>query len=223
MRVPSLIALSLGLPLTAQEIIPARTSPSDYKASVRAGTHTVAADFQAHTVPAPSGSFLVRDYVVLEIAVFPDRKESFVFDTGKFSLRMNGKKSLILAQTPGMVAASLKYPSWEQTRGAVATAGVGDAGVILGRDTSARFPGDRRAPQPPIGTPPRIPGPESGIEKEPEVPAWDWVTRLAWEDGPVKGPAAGLLYFPYKGNLAKIMTLELILSVPDGEISLRLR
>jgi hypothetical protein len=160
---------------------------------------------------------------VVEIAVFPAKGQTFVFDTGKFSLRLNGKKSLVLAQTAGMVAAALKYPSWGSQRSMTATAGVGDAGVILGRDTTARFPGDRRAPQPPVGMPPKNPGPQSGIEKEPETPAWDWVAKLAWLDGEVRSPSAGLLYFPYEGNLSKIKQLELVIAAEAGEQTLTLR
>jgi len=194
--------------------MPARATPADYKAHTAINAeHTLAAEFQGRTVPAPSAAFVLKDYVVVEAALFT---RGYEFNTGRYSLRLNGKSPL-LAQTPGMVAASLKYPDWENQREMTATAGVGDANVILGRrNTTPRFPGDRRQPQPPPGAPVK----EVAV---PENAAWDWVAKLAWEDGPVKGPAGGLLYFPYSGNLAKLKTIELIYNGPEGLVTLPLR
>lgn len=204
----------LPLLLRAQEIMPARAAPTEYKAyAAITREHVLAAEFQGRTVPAPNAAFLLQHYVVVEVALFTREYE---FNTGRYSLRLNGKPAL-LAQTPGMVAASLKYPDWENQRQMTATAGVGDAGVILGRrNTTPRFPGDRRPGSPPPGTP----------VKEVEVPEnapWDWVAKLAWEDGPVKGPSGGLLYFPYNGNLAKLKTIELIYNSAEGLVTLTLR
>lgn len=199
----------------AQEIMPARATPGDYPASAQAGPHTLAADFLGHTVPAPESPFVLIHYIVVEAAAFPDRNTSFTFVSERFSLKLNGKTAL-LAQLPGMVAASVKYPSWDSPRQMTAEAGVGNAGVILGRDRTPRFPGDRRAPQAPPGSPPTVQT-ETGAEP------WDWVGRLAWQDGPFQGPSAGLLYFPYRGNLAKLKTVQLIYNGPEGLITLPLR
>ena len=212
MRLFLLAVLPLVMP--AQEIMPARATPADYKAHAPINKdHTLAAEFQGRTVPAPSAAFVLQDYVVVEVALFT---RAYEFNSGRYSLRLNGKSPL-LAQTPGMVAASLKYPDWENRREMTATAGVGDANVILGRrNTTPRFPGDRRQPQPPPGTPVKE---VAVLENAP----WDWVAKLAWEDGPVKGPAGGLLYFPYSGNLAKLKNIELIYNSPEGLVTLPLR
>ena len=209
---PFLLLAALTL-LPAQEKIPSRPSPADYKAHAPLTPQTtLAADFLGRTVPAPNASFVVKDYLVVEVALFT---RDFTFNTGHFSLRLNGK-SPVLPQTPGMVAASLKYANWENQRGVVASAGVGNAGVILGRDTSSRFPGDRRVPTPPPGSPPRA-------EVQTGAEPWDLVAQLAWDDGPVRGPAAGLLYFPYSGNLAKLKSIELVHDSPAGPTRLTLR
>lgn len=212
MRLFLLAVFPLGI--SAQEIMPVRAAPGDYKAHARINhDHSLAADFLGRTVPAPNAAFVLQHYVVVEAALFT---RGYEFHSGRFSLRLNGKSPL-LAQTPGMVAASLKYPDWENQREITATAGVGDAGVVLGRrNTRARFPGDRRQPTPPPGTP---------VKAEPisENAPWDWVAKLAWEDGVVKGDAAGLLYFPHNGNLAKLKTIELIYNNPEGLMTLNLR
>lgn len=204
--------------LLAQESIPARAKPEDYKVSAVIGGHAIAADFLGHTVPAPEATFVTEDYIVIELAVFPAAKSDFRFDSGKFTLRVNGKKPEMLPQAPGFVAASLKYPSWEQRPRMEASGGIGNAGVILGRDTTPRFPGDRRAPLPPPGMPPKQPGGVE-IEKRETLRPEEWVTKLAWEDRAVKGPSAGLLYFPFRGKLDKIKKLELLYA--DGVLVLR--
>ncbi|MBI2690149.1 MAG: hypothetical protein HYX27_27905 [Acidobacteria bacterium] len=205
-----LIAL-LSVLVQAQEKIPARERPAAYKANGAIGPLGVAADFLGRTVPAGAGSFALKEHVVVEIALFA---KEFTFNSGEFSLRLNGKTP-VLAQAPGMVGASLQYASWEGQRGVVAEAGVGNAGVILGRDTAPRFPGDRRPSTGPNGT----------LRKEEirENAPWEIVERLAWAEGAGKGPAAGLLYFPYSGNMAKLKTIELIYTTPNGQVSLFLR
>lgn len=202
-----------ALTIAAQEIIPARPAPADYQAHASTGPLSLAADFQGRTVPAPS-AFILKSHIVVEIAVFT---RDFQFNTGHFTLKLNGKTP-VLAQTAGMVGGSLKYANWEGERGITASAGLGNANVILGRQTAPRFPGDRRnEPSRPPGTPAPKP------TEQPEFAPWDWVEKLAWADGPGKGPAAGLLYFPYQGNLAKLKTIELLYNGPEGTATLVLR
>jgi hypothetical protein len=199
--------------LRGQEILPARANPADYAAHAAIDAQqTIAAEFLGRTVPAPGAAFVLQHYLAVEVAMFTGE---FTFQSGSFSLRLNGKGAL-LAQTPGMVAASLKYPDWENQHQITATAGVGNAGVILGRNTKSRFPGDRREPTPPPGTPVKA-------EVETGLAPWDWVAKLAWEDGPGRGPAGGLLYFAYKGSLAKLKTIELIYNGAGGLTILTLR
>ncbi len=196
----------------AQEIIPARPAPADYQAQANAGPLSLAADFHSRTVPAPS-AFILKSHIVVEIAIFT---RDYQFNTGHFTLKLNGKIP-VLAQTAGMVGGSLKYANWEGNKGITASAGLGDANVILGRQSAPRFPGDRRnEPAHPPGTPAKN-------TEQPEFAPWDWVEKLAWADGPGKGPAAGLLYFPYQGNLAKLKTIELLYNGPEGPATLALR
>lgn len=212
MRLFLLAAFPLLAP--AQGRLEARAAAAEYIAHVSISAQvTMAAEFLGRTVPVPAAAFVLQDYVVVETGVFT---RSFAFRTDRFSLRLNGKTPL-LAQTAGMVGASLKYPNWENQRQMTATVEQGNANVTLGRrNTAARFPGDRRAPAPPPGTPVN---PEVQRDDAP----WDWVASMAWEDGAVTAPAAGLLYFPYKGNLAKLKTIELIYNAPEGVLTLPLR
>ena len=208
------MAAALSLVIFGQERLAVRSGPFDYHAQVSISQgFTIAAEFVGRTVSAPQKPFVLKDYVVVEVALFV---ADFNFATERFSLQMNGKTPL-LAQSPGMVGASLKYPDWENQRQITATAGVGDANVILGRPTpTPRFPDDRRGPTRPPGTPAK---PSVDSDDAP----WDWAAKLAWNDGPGRGPAAGLLYFPYNGNLAKLKTIDLIYNGPTGLVTLHLR
>lgn len=217
------LILAAAVSMPAQEAIPARAAADAYKVSQRIGGTVLAADFHGHTVPAPDSAFVAPNHVVIEVAIYPEKRTAFRFRSGQFTLRINGKTPLVLPEVPGMVASSIKYPSWEGPRGVEASGGIGNAGVILGRDRTPRFPGDRRYDPPVGGRPAQIPGPASGVEKPQEMTPAEWVTKLGFEDGDVTGPAAGLLYFPYRGNLAKIKKLELVFNSPDGEIILWLR
>lgn len=223
MRIPPAFRLALcvgALAAWGQSPVGPR-APEQYKASAKAGKLGLAADFHAHTVPSPGGSFLVKDYVVVEVAIFPGRGEEVPVNAGRFSLRINGAKAGQLAQLPGMVAASLKYPNYGGGPRMTAAAGVGDAGVILGGDSTPRFPGDPRARRLPRVEP--VPGPGAQQQQEEKTPAWDWVTQLALEERNIDSPAAGLLYFPYNGKLEKIKVLELLYAGPEGDAVLVLR
>jgi hypothetical protein len=207
-----LLLAALIATAAAQEKMTAREKPEEYPARAKVGNTTIAAEFVGRTVPSPGGGLVLRHYVVVEVAIYGGE---FTFQSTRYTLKVNGKVPALLAQTAGMVEASVKYPSWEGQRGVTMAGGMGNGSVILGRDTRPRFPGDRR-----------YPGPTGSVQNESETNGqepWAWVSKLGWDDGPGKGPAAGLLFFPYEGNLVKVRTIELSYSGPDGEATLGLR
>ena len=140
----------------------------------------------------------------------------------QFGLRINGSKSVLRPDSPGFVAASIKYADWERYRGFEATAGLGNAGVILGRPTPAeRFPGDRRPTE--GRTPNPVPPVQSPMEtKKEQAPVEDLVKAAALPEGELVLPVSGCLYFQYKGKLKKIKKLELVYEGPLGEASVRI-
>lgn len=203
-----------------------REKPSDYPVQVISGAVTIAAEDMGHSIPAPRGMLFAGDYLVIEVAVYSDSKEPLTLASGHFKLRLNGKKkSLLFPQSPGMVAASIKYPDWEQQRTFTVGAGMGNAGVILGQPPATeRFPGDRRPAESRLPQPPRAPDQDStGIDKHPEPTTDEIVQRAALAEGPVKLPVAGLVYFPFKGKLSKLKSVELIYEGPTPAAVLRLR
>ena len=127
---------------------PPKGNPADYPVHAQVTGFQIAAEYLAHSLPVNGGVLDAKDYLVLEIAIYPDARATFLVSSGDFNLKINNRKSVLFAQVPGMVAASIKYPDWEVRPTLEATAGLGDTGIILGRPpVTGRFPGDPRPDQ----------------------------------------------------------------------------
>ena len=206
--------------LPAQSGTAPKASPADYPARASVAKLSIGADYMVHSFSAGRQTFIAKDYLVVEVALYPAKGERFIVDTGQFSLRVNGKKQAVAPQAPEFVAASLKYPDWETHR--QLEAGVGP--IIMGRPQSVeRFPGDpearQRVPNPP--QPPATDDP-SGQDNEPPVTADQLVVQTALPESEVHGPVSGYLYFPYRGNLKRIRSLELDYAGSAGSAALPL-
>lgn len=178
-------------------------------------------EYMVRTIGGDGRTFLVNDYLVVEVALYT-AKNPLTVRTSRFALRVNGKKRPILPQTPGMVAASLKYPDWERRPTMEATAGP----VIFGRPQPAgRFPGDQRPQQERLPAPPKAPNPDdrSGSEPTPKMSPAEIATEHALPEGELVAPVSGYLYFAHKGKPGSIKTVELIYDGPEGNITLRLK
>jgi hypothetical protein len=192
-----------------------RQSTASYPARAEWRDFRIGAEFLGHTAPGLRQAVYLKNYVVVEVLLEPNSPLARI-TADRFRLRINGRKQALYAQSPGMVAAGLKWDDWERSRRVTLGAGVDDAQVVIGAPrTSPRFPGDptsRPLPRP------RAPAPEdrSGIEAEPgEAPA-DMVVNAALPEGPAPGPVRGLIYFPYKDKLKNIKSLELEYQPTEG-------
>ncbi len=191
-----------------------KPKPGDYPVQARVGDIDVAAAYLVHTLPAESTNFLVPDYLVVEIAIYPPKSQAVAASSGQFHLRVNGKKD-VLADTPEMVAMSLKYPHWEGHKGIEAQVGVGP--VILGREQpTERFPGDQRPNAGQVPRPPKVetdPPPQTAAEA---------AVALAFPDCPCQKPVSGYVYFRYDGRTKSIKSLELIWDRGEEQSTIRL-
>ncbi|MFB3827832.1 MAG: hypothetical protein ACE15B_13755 [Bryobacteraceae bacterium] len=198
-----------------------KQKPEDYPVHARPGKAALGADFTVHSFSDGRQFFVTEAHLVVEIAVYPAKGEPLMVSTQQFTLKVNGKKQLVYAQTPGMVAASLKYPDWERRRKLEAYGGIGNAGVILGRPSPVeRFPGDPRARSP---LPPAPRAPEAERTKAPEPTAEEVAVSAALPEGETSSAVAGYVYFPYRGKVKDIRDLRLLYSGPAGQAELRLR
>ncbi len=196
---------------------------SDYPAHVKLGRVSLAVEKLGPAIPAPTGAYYADGYMVLEAAFFGDvpgqRAEIHHSD---FRLRINGAKTLVPPDSPGSVAASIKYPDWEQRRRLEVGAGMGDASVLIGRPQPVgRFPGDRRPTEDRVPNP--VPPVENPTQKKADgAPIEEIVNSAALVEGERILPVWGCLYFPYKGKLKSIRSLELVYSGPFGDAVVRI-
>lgn len=201
------------------------TTPKPKAADYPAHSGPLGAEYLVHSVLRDGQSVITKDYLVVEAALYPGPGQTLTVSAGAFRLRINGAKHPIYAQTPGFVAASVKYDDWTQRPSVVASAGAGNAGVIVGRPrTSDRFPGDPTSGRTRLPAPPRAPGQEdrSGLDAAPPSRAEDVVMESALPEGEFRGAVSGYLYFAFKGKPRSIRTLELIYKTGEGDIVLPL-
>jgi hypothetical protein len=195
---------------------------TDYPVNALAGKVAIGADYLVHSIPAGDQTFLARDYLVVEVAVFPAPGQTVTIDGSTFALRLNGKKGLLSSDPPGFVVASIKYPDWQPHPGAEASAGMGNGGVVFGAPPAVgRFPDDPTAPQHPL---PRAPSPEeqNGIEQQQPKSVDEVIAGTALVEGPADHAVSGFLYFPYKGKIKSLKSIELIYQSKDGSVTLKL-
>lgn len=180
------------LPLLAQ--LPGTNSKPELKA-----------EWMGRSLLNDQGNVTLPNHIAVDVTIAPSLQEALDVATGDFQLRINGRKQ-ILSDTPGAVAASLKYPDWQSSPNLQAEAGP----VILGRPTpTERFPGDPSARRP---RPPRAPEPDdrSGVDKTPPKTPAELVIAAALPEGITHKPQHGFVYFPYRGKLANLKTIELL-------------
>jgi len=217
---------ALSLALLSVTFLPGQTTvkdkPEDYPSHATAGPTSIGAEYLVHSIPTHSQTFLARDYLVVEVAVFPARNQPVEININSFTLRLNGKKEILYPDTPGTVAASLKYPDWEQPHPHTEVqAGAGNDSVILGRPPAVgRFPGDPN-PRP---APPKSPSPgeSAGIDRnEPQTPD-EAVAQYSLPDARIEKPVSGYLYFHFRGKTKSIKSLELVYEDQAGSVTLKL-
>jgi hypothetical protein len=185
--------------------VPPRVAPADYPVQGKAGMMTIAAEFSRHAVPTPNATYSTEDFVVVEVGLYGPADARTQISLDNFSLRISGKKGSIPTQPVGMVLTSLKDPEWippdppsKKGGGTSLTSGGGGGG----QDNA-----------PPI--PPHMP-----FEL---VRAMNLATQraeLPQGDRPL--PLAGLLFFPYHGNLKNVTSIELDYSGSAGKATLSL-
>jgi hypothetical protein len=189
---------------------PPRSKPADYPVHARVAGNEIGVEYLVRSIPTEKGVYFSKDYLVIEVAVFATSKTAVTISADQFRLRLN-KKNELVPQSPGFVAASLKYPDWEERPGATATAGAGNATInIGGRAPTSRFPGDERGSRP-WPTPPVPTDPSGGtVDREPPPSIDTLIAKAALPEGPAASLVKGCLFFPYVKKTTAIKSLELI-------------
>lgn len=190
----------------------------DYDFHVQAKYIAIGAEFMIHSFSGQGQNYIAKDFLVVEVALYPPKGQSVNVNEGAFALRINGKKQVLVPAVPSMVASTLQHPEWQTGPRLEAGGGMGNTGVILGRPAPTQVPGGQPPPQSRV---PRVPGPDNpgGIEPERRVTAPELLVQTALPEGPHRGPVSGFLYFPYRGKTTSIKSLELLYE--DAVLKLR--
>ena len=191
----------LALSLCAQDA--PRTKASDYPRHITLPSLEIGAEYLVHTVPGPKGGYFAGDYLVVEVAIFPGATNTVSISSGQFTLRINNKTTLV-TQASGAVAASIKYPDWEQHRNISAQAGP----LIFGPSGAGRFPGDPTQPRP-LPSPVPDQTDTAGV-KQPDLPIETAIAQAALPEGLISEQVKGCLFFRFEGKLKSIKSLDLI-------------
>jgi len=181
----------------------------DYDVHGQSKYIALGAEFMIHSFSGQGQTYIAKDFLVVEVALYPPKGQSVDVNEGAFALRINGKKQVLVPVAPSMVASTLQHPEWQTGPRLEAGGGLGNTGVILGRPAPTQVPGGQPPPQSRV---PRVPSPDnpSGIEPERRVTAPELLVQTALPEGPHRGPVSGFLYFPYRGKTASIKSLELL-------------
>ena len=174
----------------------------------------IGAEYMVHSYSRGEQMFIAKDYLVVEVAIFPTKGTQFEVAHTDFSLRINGKKEVLLAVAPTMVATDMEHPENKPQRDGPhleAGGGIGDIGVSTGGPpvNPNPFPGSKKPgtpPYPPVEIPRDNPG---GATKEPLNPI-EVLMTTALVEGPHRGPTSGFLYFPYRHKMSSLKSLELV-------------
>jgi hypothetical protein len=185
-----------------------RRKASDYPVSASASRVELGAEFLIHAIPSSRGYYFAKSYLVVDVGVFPKPDGVVKVAAGQFTLRLNEATIPLLAQSPGMVAASLKYADWdgEQT-GFSGRASVGDVGVTNVPPPSGRFPNDRRGPNPDNGA----------VNPNQEDAPDHQISLAALPDALSERPVRGCVFFSSDMKAKKIKSVELEWTGSDGD------
>jgi len=190
----------------ASKGLPVRATPGDYQAHAQAGTVTIAAEFDGHSVPDPQSILTTADYEVVEVALFGSADARLKLSYQDFSLRINGKKTPLPAKPYGLVFKSLKDPEY------VAPDAIPDAPKSKG---SINTGGQGQGQGDPNSLPPIVHIPIAVTR------GWEQrVQKASLPEGDRVLPQAGLIFFEHGG---KVNSVELIYNGPAGKVTLVLQ
>lgn len=210
------LAVALALVLSAQKA-PPRSQPSDYPAHAPFPGFQIGAEYLVHNIPLEQGEYWTKDYLVVEVLIAPSTREAVNITGTQFMLRINGNKSLVYADSPGAVAADVKYPDWQTHPNLSVGAGIGDAGVVIGAPpVVGRFPGDQTgAPPKPMPQDPNGGGPYS-VARAQRLPIDQAIANAALPEGRIEKPVKGCLFFPFTKKLKSVKALDLVYDPGSG-------
>jgi hypothetical protein len=188
--------------------VPPRGAPTEYQAQSQTGTVTIAADFTGHSVATPEATFTSDQYIVFEVGLFGKLGDRVTLSPSQFSLKVNGKKSVLESVPFAVIFGSLKDPAWEESQ---VSAKAEKAKTSVNGGGGGGGGADEPKPAPPKMSITELRAMQQKVQK------------AALPEGDRPFPQAGLLFFQYGGNVKKISSLELSYSGGAGKAKLTIQ
>jgi hypothetical protein len=200
----------------------------DYEVHVQAKNAAIGAEYMVHSYSRGEQMFIAKDFLVVEVAIFPPKGTTVGVQLSDFALRINGRKEPLAPASPQAVIAYMQHPEWNPERPGPHTeagAGMGNIGVMVGGPpvNPNPYPGSQMPPPNPIPNPTYppvdIPKENPGGVKIEHVDPSELLLQTAIVEGPRHTPISGFLFFPYRGKPTSIKSLELLYQ--DAVLKLR--
>jgi hypothetical protein len=215
MQLRLLLILAAVIPCAAQapaprvsKGLPPRATPGEYLSRARVGTYSIAAEFDRHDVPTAETTLTTEDYICVEVAIFGAAGSHLTVSSPDFSLRINGKKSALVAEQFAMVFTNLRDPTYEAPE-------LKEAKEHKSSGLNAGGGGDQNdlgATPPPVHIPPEM---ERAMQLQ--------VQNAALPEGDRTLPVAGLIFFKYGGQPKGIHSVELLYAGAAGKATITLQ
>jgi len=189
--------------------MPPRTNPGDYQGRAQAGTVSIGAEFDRHSVPTPDMLLSTEDFIVVEVGLFGPANARLLISASDFALRVNGKKTPLPVEQFAAVFKSLRDPSYSPPELEAAKQSK-SSGLNTGGGGNNQ--NDLGSTPPPVHIPPAM-----------ERAMGEKVQAAALPEGDRPLPVAGLIFFRYTGGEKGIHSVELIYSGPAGKATVTLQ
>ena len=200
--------------------VPPRASAKDYPIQGPADAATIAAVIvpaaQVNKMFSPE---IGKQYVVVEVAIYPENGVPFDVRSSDFALRVG--------QRVGRADRPMDVVTWPERRNSAGRSPVDvttDAGVIYGRSNDPVY-GHRQTVGTYTGVNVEAPGRADPPPPDPRhdpAAVYDKIQRFALTEGITKAPIAGYLYFPQYAKGKKSDEIELKYAKDSVEVNLLL-
>jgi hypothetical protein len=215
---PAIFAVAGLLFAFADPGLTPRKVPEEFPLHQETARLAIGAEFMVHSFGRDSEIYVNEDYLTVEVGIYPFKGNTVPVINTQFSLRINGKKDVLVPDMPSMVAMSLKYKDWDRIS---QSDGQGGGPMDRQGQNGPQFPGDTRGSGR-LPSPPQAPA--GVVLTAPEHVAPSVLLReVALPQGDARYPVAGYLYFPYHGKIKSIRTLDLTYNNGADSVTLRLR
>ena len=182
------------------EGVRARSGPADYSAQVSLGKSQVAATLvPADQVKHAFAYDISKQYAVIEVAVYPNGRDSIAIHNGDFSIKLPAQLAIVRSAEPETVAADLQARKTPNRIGrSIPVYTEANVGYESGTDpdTGRRGHSVYTGVGVGVGGPPVPSFPAPGGYPQDRALLEDQLFRKSLPEGPVTKPIAGYIYFP---------------------------